>query len=121
MSFAELVRLFEQKAEPFIDDGSFTTIYEQSHGFLQYKIDENNNLHIGCCCCDIKWAHGFCEDKAKLYDCKEMYMFTCRNPKAFLRRGYSLGWPLHLDAAGSGYYDNGKFYWRICEVINNDV
>ena len=118
MSFDEYVKLFEKKAEPFIDEGDFTTIYDERHGFLQYRVDEKGKLHIGNCCADIEWVHKFCEDKAKLYECKEMYMYTCRNPKAFIRRGAGLGWDLHIDIARSGYGKNGNFYWCITEVID---
>lgn len=116
MTFADYVRLFEQKAEPFTDDETFTTLFDSAHGFLQYKIDENNRLHIGCCCGDLNWVHKLCELKAKLYKCKEMYMFTCRNPKAWLRRGYQLGYLLHLDTSRCGYY-KGRYYFCISEVV----
>lgn len=117
LTFLEWVKRFEEKAEPFVEDEGYSTVFSPYQGFFQFRFD-GDVFRIGnVCTANVQWVHDACYMRAKMAGCKELATWTHRNPKAFLRLMRKLGYEVHLDVAKSGVGKNGLFYWYLTEVV----
>lgn len=115
MTFRDYIDRYEAKAEPVHFEG-WDVHYDGEKGFLTYR-KNGDTLFMGDCCGDFAWIHDYCMEKARESECKYLATFTKRNPKAFLRKAYSLGYDAHIDIKGSRFLGNGKWYWLLTEKV----
>lgn len=115
MTMQEWIKKYEAKANPVHFEG-WTVHYEEDKGFLAWK-KYGEALIMGDCCGDFAWIHDYCMEKARENGCRVLATFTKRNPRAFIRKAYMMGYNVHFDVSGSRYHPNGKWYWLMTEAV----
>ena len=117
MELSEWVSRYEEKAEPYNEESIYKLHFDQDQGFIRWA-KVGDVLLMGACCAEsMRWVHDWCMAKAKELGCKTLATHTKRNPRAFLRRAYALGYDVHFDLQRAGYMKNGIFYWYLTEDV----